>query len=56
MLMWLWNIVVGRKGCEHVWVTEATAEIFDRDGSDKPVNWDKHLCCTKCGDWKRVRL
>lgn len=55
MIAWLWRMIVGTFGCQHVWAAEKEYEI--QRVSDKAVIYiDKHLCCTKCGDWKRVRL
>ena len=56
MIMWLWKILVGRRSCEHQWKTDATVEVFDPEHQEKPVYFDKHLNCMKCGEWKRVRL
>jgi len=55
MIMWLWDMIVGRRGCEHVWSTEDSYEL-SRTSDGAAVGIIKHLKCTKCGDWKRVQL
>lgn len=54
MLRWLWNIIVGRKPCDHVWRTDQSVKVVDE--MNLFIATDKELNCTKCGDWKRVRL
>ena len=55
MICWLWNIIVGRGGCAHVWLVESSYAVT-RNSDGATVYIDKHLHCTKCGDWKKVRL
>ena len=56
MLGWLWRTIVGRFGyCTHLWTTIETCDVVTQSGA-VPHAYDKHLQCSKCGDWKRVRL
>jgi hypothetical protein len=58
MIGFLWRLIVGRfSRCEHQWETKENLGVWSEDGDYKhPIYIDKHLCCTKCGTWKRVRL
>ena len=61
MLGWLYRVFVGRfhvPVCDHVWATQKTVELHLKGDAPSAavVGWEKHLCCTKCGDWKAVRL
>ena len=56
-MKWLFDKVVGGPWCFHKWETKQSCPVMDpKTGGDLPVYMDKHLCCTKCGDWKKVRL
>ncbi len=56
MLGWLWRVLVGRfRVCDHVWETVETTKVIATPKAI-PHAYDKHLRCTKCGNWKSVRL
>ena len=60
MIGWLWRMLVGRftepPSCEHVWETKTTYECNRTYGNQSSDYTKKHMNCTKCGEWKSVRL
>lgn len=58
MIGLLWRLLIGRfASCEHQWAKRNSLEMYDNDtGDGLPTAIQKHLQCTKCGNFKAVRL
>ena len=56
MIGFLWRIIVGRfSSCQHKWNQFDTVSVFSWN-SDRPIYYDYHQKCEKCGKLQKVRL
>ncbi len=60
MLKWLWNFIVGKPTCEHVWKIKNEIDVYaygeSNPQTDMPIATKYILQCEKCGDIKKKRV